>query len=429
MKRNLFKISSWSKLDRTIDQRSNVLLSVFSALGMVTIGLQIIIDSLNNVHLAVAIDVVMLIAVIITYILNEKRKHLLAKLLFVGLLNSIVFLYGNVIPKSTGIYFYFFPVIGIAALIFDSKDRVIRNVFIAIPLIFVGILELSKYQLFGPINIQEGVNDPYSFPVNLFVSLTLTAVSIYQLMLINREIDKNRLAITDELKLKNEDLQKSNTELDHFVYSTSHDLKAPLSSISGLINIAKIEIKDEKSIDYFDMIDGRIDKLNLFIKDIIDLSRNSRLELVKEEVDISLLIENAIENNRYMENANSIEFKKNIEKSNSYYLDRARLEVVLNNLISNAIKYHKKTGDRWIEVSVKRLKTNVRIVIKDNGVGISKEHHKKVFDMFYRGHEESEGSGLGLYIVSDVVKKMKGEIILKSEEGQGTEMTINIPMG
>jgi signal transduction histidine kinase len=402
---------------------------VFSALGMVTIGLQIIIDSLNNVHLAVAIDVVMLIAVIITYILNEKRKHLLAKLLFVGLLNSIVFLYGNVIPKSTGIYFYFFPVIGIAALIFDSKDRVIRNVFIAIPLIFVGILELSKYQLFGPINIQEGVNDPYSFPVNLFVSLTLTAVSIYQLMLINREIDKNRLAITDELKLKNEDLQKSNTELDHFVYSTSHDLKAPLSSISGLINIAKIEIKDEKSIDYFDMIDGRIDKLNLFIKDIIDLSRNSRLELVKEEVDISLLIENAIENNRYMENANSIEFKKNIEKSNSYYLDRARLEVVLNNLISNAIKYHKKTGDRWIEVSVKRLKTNVRIVIKDNGVGISKEHHKKVFDMFYRGHEESEGSGLGLYIVSDVVKKMKGEIILKSEEGQGTEMTINIPMG
>ena len=91
-------------------------------------------------------------------------------------------------------------------------------------------------------------------------------------------------------------------------------------------------------------------------------------------------------------------------------------------------KYHKKSGERWIEISAKKLKTTVSITIKDNGVGIAVEHHNKIFDMFYRGHESSDGSGLGLYIVRDVVQKMKGKIMLTSKEGEGIQVVIKIPL-
>ena len=395
---------------------------------MFTASLQIIIDSINKIYLGAAMDLVILTTVIVTYVLNEKGKHLLAKLLFVGLLNSILFMYANIVPKSTGVYFYFFPVIGVTALIFDAKTRITRNVFIALPILFVAILEISNYQLFGHVNIQEGIDDPYSFPVNLFVSLIVTVVSIYQMMLINREIDKKRLRIAEELKVKNIDLKKSNTELDHFVYSTSHDLKAPLSSISGLINIARHEVEEKKALEYFDMIDGRVDKLNSFIKDIIDLSRNSRLDLIPIEVDIAQIVDSAIENNKYMGNAECIKFETEIPQKSVFKIDKSRIEVVINNLISNAIKYHKRSGDRWVHISVNKYASDLLIKVKDNGIGIGKEHQKKVFDMFYRGHEDSEGSGLGLYIVNDVVNKMNGTTSLKSTENVGTEVEVTVPV-
>lgn len=429
LNRHSLKFTNWTKLEKTIEQKNNVLLSLFSILAMATAGIQIIIDLSHQNYIAVGMDISIVISMIIVYVINEKRKHLTAKLLFIGLLNILLFIYASIIPKDTGVYLFFFPVIGITALIFDRKSSsLIRNVVISIPILFVGLLEISYYQFFGKINIQEGIEDPYSFPINLLISLLVTAFSIYQMMTINREIDKKRLAIANELKNKNEDLKKSNTELDHFVYSTSHDLKAPLSSISGLINIARHEIKEKTALEYFDLIDNRVDKLNSFIKDIIDLSRNSRLDLILEKVDVAELINNAIENNRYMENASSIAFETNILTQSIVKIDRARLEVVLNNLISNAIKYHKTEGDRFINISILRGRSNLKITLKDNGIGIGKEHLTKVFDMFYRGHEESEGSGLGLYIVNDVIGKMNGEITLDSKENVGTEIMITLPI-
>lgn len=391
-------------------------------------GIQIVVDANHKNYIAVEMDITIVIAMMIVYLLNEKRKHLIAKLLFIGLLNILLFTYANIVPKDIGVYLFFFPVIGITALIFDRKSSIIRNVVISIPILFVALAEVSHYQFFGEINIQEGIEDIYSFPVNLLTSLLITAFSIYQMITINREIDKKRLTIANELKDKNQELKKSNTELDHFVYSTSHDLKAPLSSISGLINIARHDVSQEVALEYFDLIDERVNKLNSFIRDIIDLSRNSRLDLIKEKVDISEIINNAIENNRYMDSANSIVFEINILTQSIVKIDRARLEVVLNNLISNAIKYHKKSGDRFINLTVLKGRSSLKVTIEDNGIGIGKEHHKKVFDMFYRGHEESEGSGLGLYIVNDVINKMNGEITLDSTEDTGTAISITLPL-
>ncbi|MDH5474517.1 MAG: HAMP domain-containing histidine kinase, partial [Cyclobacteriaceae bacterium] len=247
------------------------------------------------------------------------------------------------------------------------------------------------------------------------------------LVKINRNFETKKDEIAQELLEANEFLKKTNDELDHFVYSASHDLKAPLSSILGLINIAKLEVKEDKSLEYFDMINDRVYKLNSFIKDIINLSRNARLQIESEEVSLSSIVKNVIENNRYMSNADSIKFKTDVI-DDKIKIDKSRLEIILNNLVSNAIKYHKTEGDRYVYITIQQSQTHLFIKVKDNGIGIHLDHQDKVFNMFYRGHENSEGSGLGLYIVSEVINKMNGEITLISDEGQGTEINIKIPL-
>ncbi len=82
-----------------------------------------------------------------------------------------------------------------------------------------------------------------------------------------------------------------------------------------------------------------------------------------------------------------------------------------------------------MDISVEKLKSNLNIIIKDNGIGIGEDQQAKVFEMFYRGHHTSEGFGLGLYIVSHVVNKMNGKVILTSKEGIGTEIDITLPIG
>ena len=428
MLKKIIDIRNWTRLEKTIEQKSNVLLSLFAMLGMITTAIQMVVDTVNELYIGVGIDSTLFAFLVIIYFMNEKGSHLPAKILFLSFLNIFLFLYASILPKEVGTYFFYFPIVAITSLIFESKHRLIRNVFITIPVLFVLILELSNYQLFGYINIQEGIEDNYSFKINIVVSMVVTIVAIFQMMTINRDIDDRRIKIAKELEQKNDDLEKSNSELDHFVYSTSHDLKAPLSSITGLINLAKLEIKDKKSLSYFDKINERISKLNSFIKDIIDLSRNSRLELSKQLVNLKEIVDNVIDNNRYMDNAKSIDFQVEISTDEIIEFDKARLEVILNNLISNAIKYHKRKGKRFVLISIAKKKSKLEIKVKDNGIGIEKTRQKKVFDMFYRAHDSSEGSGLGLYIVSDVVSKMNGNISLMSQTDIGTEIKLEIPL-
>lgn len=424
----MLNIDKWTSLDKTLEQRSNVLVSIFAVIGILASIIQVFNDLYHKNYLAVLLDGILILVLSLVYLLNEKRKHKLAKIIFLVFINLILFVYASTVPKEMGVLFVFFPMASISALIFNPDESKIRNTLILLPIVLVLILELSDYHLFGLINIQEDIVDNSSYYINLFVSLTALIFALLYLTKINKKIENNKTQIAQELRVANNSLKKTNAELDHFVYCASHDLKAPLSSILGLINIAKLEVKEDKSLEYFDLINGRINKLNSFIIDIIDLSRNSRLELAKEKIDLAELVKNAIENNRYMENANSIDFRTEILTNSTLEIDRARFEVVLNNLISNAIKHHKTKGERYVMVSVKQNEENLNIKVKDNGTGICDEHKDKVFDMFYRGHGNSEGSGLGLYIVHEVINKMKGEITLNSEERVGTEINIDIPL-
>jgi signal transduction histidine kinase len=124
----------------------------------------------------------------------------------------------------------------------------------------------------------------------------------------------------------------------------------------------------------------------------------------------------------------SIETQITVKQDNLFFTDKQRLTVALNNLISNAFRYYNPYQKQpFIHLFVEVFPQKAIIEIKDNGIGIGKEHLSRIFEMFYRATDRTTGSGLGLYIVKEVIDKLKGSVKVESELGRGTTFTIEIP--
>jgi signal transduction histidine kinase/streptogramin lyase len=230
-----------------------------------------------------------------------------------------------------------------------------------------------------------------------------------------------------DIEKRNQELKKVNSELDKFVYSASHDLRAPLASVLGLVAIARLDDGRERD-NHLNLIEKSIQKLDGFISDIIDFSRNARLEIITEEINFEKLIHEVMDDLKYLDDSNSILRMVNITGQGSFYTDPRRLKIILSNLISNAIKYHTTRKENpFIEVKVDRSPRQVIIQVIDNGLGIADQHLDNIFKMFYRGHETTKGSGLGLYIVKETVEKIEGTIQVSSTPGEGSAFTIVLP--
>ncbi len=423
------KLYNWSGIDKTLEQKPNIFLSQFALIAIITCIIQIINDTLVSNYNAVALDFILLAVFITSFLLNERRKHKAAKLVFTIFATSFIFIYAAIVPKELAIYFFFFPILTIIFLVFSNEQKRYKYSALAYSIILLVILEITDYHPFGQIDVTEGLVEESSYYVNLFISLFIMVFSMYNIDVINRKIEQIRIEAENELKQKNIDLKQANEELDHFVYSASHDLKAPLSSILGLINIAKYEVKDKNVMDYFSRIEERVARLTKFIKEVIEISRNSRTKIEKTEVNLVDLINEIIENNNYMDLSNGLYIKKNIDLERSVRIDRSRLEVILNNLVSNAIKYQNpEAKNPEVIISSRIIDEKLEIVISDNGLGIPEAQHDKIFEMFFRGEQSKEGSGLGLYIVKSMIQKIDGEMHLKSKEGVGTQMKIILPI-
>ncbi|GAA5031472.1 hypothetical protein GCM10011506_20670 [Marivirga lumbricoides] len=423
------KIYNWSAIDKTLEQKPNIFLSQFSVIAVLACVIQIINDAIYTNIIAVILDVSVLLVFSLAYLLNERRCHMAAKLVFCGIGTGLIFIYAAIVPKETAVYLLFFPIATIIFLIFSNEQRIYKYGVLTYVILLLLILELTDYQPLGDLNVTEGISLETSYYVNLAIALFVLIFSMYNIDLINIQIEKVRLAAERELLEKNLDLKQANEELDHFVYSASHDLKAPLLSILGLINIAKYDIKDENTLEYFVRIEDRVQRLSKFIKEVIEISRNTRTQVEKVEVDLDLLICDIIENNSFKDISADVKIEKNIELNEKVLIDRPRLEVILNNLVSNAIKYQVQDHPNpKIEIEAKLKDEILQIIVSDNGIGISHEHHDKIFEMFYRGEQSKEGSGLGLYIVKNMVEKLEGELKLASKVGEGTTITLLIPM-
>jgi PAS domain S-box-containing protein len=229
---------------------------------------------------------------------------------------------------------------------------------------------------------------------------------------------------------KNAELRKTNAELDRFVYSVSHDLRAPLCSILGIVEVTEEEVTDEFTRENLSHIKQGVKRLDTFIHDILDYSRNSRTEIKSAPVCFGDMISEITQDIMYMNNAGGKipQISISVHEPVSFQSDVSRMKMVLNNLLANAIRYAdpaKKNIEVYVKVNVDDA--GAVIEISDNGIGIPEQFHTKVFEMFFRVSEKSVGSGLGLYIVKEAVEKLNGTIDLASQPGTGTTFRITLP--
>jgi PAS domain S-box-containing protein len=233
--------------------------------------------------------------------------------------------------------------------------------------------------------------------------------------------------VTDRKRTEKE-LIKRNFELDSFVYRASHDLKAPLNSLMGLISLIETETQEAGVLAYIRMMNKSVVKLDSFIRDLADFSRNARLELEQKPIDWQAMLNDTIENLQFADNADRITKNITINVDQPFYSDAVRIGIIFNNLISNAIKYQNlQRKDARVDVTIQTIDDGITIEIADNGIGIAKEHQAKVYNLFFRASIQSYGSGMGMYIVKNAIDKLKGTILLDSEEGVGTKYKIHLP--
>jgi PAS domain S-box-containing protein len=232
--------------------------------------------------------------------------------------------------------------------------------------------------------------------------------------------------ITDRKRVE-EELKIRNTELDNFVYKVSHDLRAPLSSVLGLVNLARLPGNTDNPMDYIDIIGEKISALDHFIGDVLSHSKNLKMEVNISRVDLNKIIDQTFTDLSYLEGAK--EMMRNIRiEGIDFYTDQWRISEIFRNLISNAIKYrqlYNQGPEITIKIHVDHLRADISFA--DNGIGIDEKSLNKIFEMFYRATEQSDGSGIGLYIVKNAVEKLGGQISVASRPAQGTRFNIILP--
>lgn len=255
----------------------------------------------------------------------------------------------------------------------------------------------------------------------VFILIIVLSVCYYYSIMVKRLLVSKK-----EIEVKNENLLIVNRELDRFVYSASHDLRSPITSLKGLIEITQLEDDIVQIKDYLRLMHQSLTKQDQFIIDIIDYSKNKRKQVVMEPVSLKELFDEAISQLMHIENASRITFTKEL-LVDEIHSDSLRLRIIISNLISNAIKYADiNKQEMYITVKTYFADGYNKIEVTDNGIGIKEEFKDTIFEMYF-GTNKNKGSGLGLYIVKEAVENIKGNISVISESNIGSKFIVTIP--
>lgn len=407
-------IESWLDYKNAVLRGNLIVLSIFVG------AVYLLVDWANNItgnelYYFSAI----LIGVIALY-LNRLGKHKLSSISFMLLINLLVFLFASNDQYRSGVYIFFVVTAMSSIAIFGHRYKYWAFAFVCLS------IALFFISYWGGISIQPKRNysEAYinlNFAINFLIAMLSVIAQLYFLIAINTKTEK-------EIMAKNELLAKTNTELDRFVYSASHDLRAPLRSLLGLIEVTRHTTNPEELEQCYSLMKDRVHNMDAFIKEIIDFSRNARQSINKEPVILFQAIQETIDDLKFAEGLEQIYVRLEIPRDHQIVTDKSRLSVILHNLIGNAFKYSDaKKENQEVAIRVFPEGETTRIEIADNGLGIAAEHHEKIFEMFYRASEQSQGSGLGLYIVRETLTRLNGTIQLKSALGQGTTFTLRLP--
>ena len=313
-----------------------------------------------------------------------------------------------------------------------------------IPIIFITANNYSDdyvfkgYQTGGVDYIYKPINpDLLRAKVAVFVELYrknhLLIAHEKNLKMINAELEERVKERTEELVKKNIELEtmnvelkKVNNDLDNFVYTASHDLKAPVSNIEGLMNALKDSIKDpEAHPEDLDVLMEMIGKsINKFKGTILDLTEITKIQKNLEDeielVDINHVLEDIELSIQELIISSAAEIKTDFKECSEIRFSKKNFKSILYNLLSNAIKYRDPERKLKIFIKMKVVGDRLLLSVKDNGLGMEIKEDTKIFSMFKRLHDHVEGSGIGLYIVKRIVSNVGGNIEVESKVGVGS---------
>lgn len=229
-----------------------------------------------------------------------------------------------------------------------------------------------------------------------------------------------------ERKNTERELREAYQELDTFFYKASHDLKGPLASMKGVVAMGRMDASDPTVNRYFDMIETSAQRLDNTLMELIEVARTRKGASKLSAIPLRTFITVVFEALEHLPRYPKVEWKLDIPDSLEVFSDRVLLQSVLQSLIHNAIAYSNRQSPR-VSISVKEYDASVEIRIQDNGEGIPESIRPRIFEMFYRGHLESMGAGLGLFIVKNALDKMKGSIRFECPANQGTVFYVTLP--
>ena len=434
-----FRLSSLPRpdgLDFDGTQKQNIVLSKLALLTVLVTAIHLIDEAFTpknpdpNYKFLILVESLLICFSLITYIVNEFRYHDIAKHIFLLSVNILLFFLNTLTPTASGSYFFFFPLMAGTFIFYGYSETFKRYFYLVLTCAIFVVLTVFDYNILG-MKVEMDVR--HDFITNLLSSLMLMVLTIGYLIKLNKQTETNLLnyqyeikKLLKEVKDKNVNLEKVNKELDRFAYCVSHELRAPLVSVMGLINLSMIDTSPKNHQIHLKKMTEMLTKLDVFIHDIGDHSRNAKSEVMAEEFDVKKAINEIVEKYQY-NGYNKIDFQISYELDKPFISDATRVKLILNNLISNAVKYHNEEIEKpFVRVRASTSNGSNLIEVTDNGLGIESEYQPKVFDMFYRASESSKGSGLGLYIVKETVEKLGGEIKLESIPGVGSKFKVTI---
>jgi len=234
--------------------------------------------------------------------------------------------------------------------------------------------------------------------------------------------------IEAEKRKANIELEATHKELNTFIYKAAHDLRGPLCSIMGLTNVAELEGERDNLLEYLHKISESTHKLDTVLLALINVMSIKDAVPVSKEINFDTLINKIIARLKYTDGYNDVKFNITIDSKKIFYSDEFILNAIIFNIIENAVIFRNTSQhNAFINVTITNLEDCLLIQVQDNGIGMDKEIHEHIFDMYFRGNLYSSGPGLGLYIVKNGVKKLGGNISVKSEIRKGSVFSVSLP--
>jgi signal transduction histidine kinase len=319
-------------------------------------------------------------------------------------------------------------------ILFDTAE--FRSLIFIVSLYFALSVLFPFYYQFLPMVGDKKLEFQWPLVITTCYNFLLCGLTIYSLSLqlikaqkksetlLERSLRKNKLLekSQNEVITKNEEIFNANFELDKFLYSASHDLRSPVVTIRGIVNLVRID-KTGNNERYYEMIEACVEKLDKVIRRIIDHAQVTRKNIEVKPVNL----EDAI--NKYRRLFPELQILVyNRSEHCQFYCDESFIHILMENMISNAHSFRNfnhQISHLMIEISCTYETCN--FVFIDNGIGIPANRIDKIFNMFYRAHDFSVGSGLGLYIVKSLVHRLGGRISVESKEFAGTTFQIMVP--